>query len=125
LTTSGTSDTVTESPRQWGDRKDTSLERTRYLTGEQLREAARQAVKRDYNRQLDQSFVRSLPREQRYPIVFSMLHEHSHGHLVEPHVRCQIVTDAEGHTVMLDIPLEMYQQLDSWVTPDRPAMSLS
>jgi hypothetical protein len=48
-----------------------------------------------------------------------MMHEHKHGQLVEPHMRCVVGIDREGNTVTLDVDLGLYLTLDKSEVPDR------
>lgn len=90
-----------------------------YFTGTQLKAAARDGIKRGFNRQLDPVFVRDLDPDLNYPITYSMLHEHIAGKLVEPHMRVMVVWNERGDTVTFDVELGAYLALDKNEFTDR------
>jgi len=82
----------------------------KYFTMDYLILANETAVIRNYNRQLTDR-IYSLPPETKFPIVFSMLHEHAAGRSVSPHVRCQIVVDKCGNTAFIDCDINLFNNL--------------
>lgn len=67
----------------------------KYFTKALLQEAARNAEKWDYNRQLDLDAINTLP-DARFPVVFTFLHHHRHGVLAEPHMRAMVEMGPQG-----------------------------
>lgn len=82
----------------------------KYFTMEDLIFANETAVIRNYNRQLSEK-IYELPPETKFPIIFSMLHEHAALKKVAPHVRCQIVVDKLGNTAFIDCDIELFNRL--------------
>lgn len=81
--------------------------------------AAKIAEARGYNRQLDvKALEAGLDDNQGYPVSFSMLHEHAAGERVDPHVRCMIVVNEDGDTVMLDTDLGLFNGLPVYEVSD-------
>jgi hypothetical protein len=66
---------------------------------------------RNYNRQLDLDAVNDEFEDKRFPVVFSMLHEHANGTKVDPHVRAMVCYNSEGDTVLLDVDMGIYNSL--------------
>lgn len=93
----------------------TNMRNYKYFDKTALVIAAKIAKARDYNRQLDVAKVEAdLSDEQFFPVSFSMLHEHAGGVKVDPHVRCIIVINSDGDTVMLDVDMGLYNGLPEW-----------
>jgi hypothetical protein len=82
----------------------------KYFTKALLLEAARNADKWDYNRQLDLDAINTLP-DARFPVSFNMLHHHRHGELAEPHMRARVVMDAHGGIAFVDMPIAFWNAL--------------
>ena len=86
------------------------------LTKEQLREANDWAISLNYNRALEpkplEKHLNSLTEDTKFPVVFTMLHEHAEGKLVEPHVRCEIVLDQTGQTALIDVDIDLFNSLE-------------
>ena len=53
-----------------------------------------------------------LTEDTKFPVVFTMLHEHAEGKLVEPHVRCEIVLDQTGQTALIDVDIDLFNSLE-------------
>lgn len=87
------------------------MSKIKYLDYVGLLAAVREGREVGYNRQLDAGAVISLPYDNLFPVGFSMLHEHIAGRKVEPHVRAQVILDAEGNSVWLDMSLERFNGL--------------
>lgn len=86
--------------------------------------AANQAAeKRGLNRQLVKKWVRSLPRDVKLPIAFTMLHHFAGGEPVETHMRCTFVCP-EGELAAVDCPMDIYDSLpgDAEATAKVPIM---
>lgn len=90
----------------------------KYFTKPELMQAVKAGNKRGYNRQLDYDRVVSEVPGQRddgtqwkFPIVFSMLHEHINGEEVEPHMRVMVALDENNDRVLFDISMERFNNL--------------
>lgn len=77
------------------------------------------AIKRNYNRQLEPSFLKSLPDDQLFPAFFTMIHEHADGVRVDPHVRCWVAFDAKGTRAFIDCDMNLYNSLYKAFIPDK------
>ena len=84
--------------------------RVKYFTKPLLQEAARNAEKWDFNRQLDQDAINSLP-DARFPVTLTLLHHHRHGEPAEEHMRAMVVLDDKGGIAIVDMPLEFWDRL--------------
>jgi hypothetical protein len=82
----------------------------KYFTKALLQEAARNADKWDYNRQLDLDAINTLP-DARFPVSLNLLHFHRHGEPAEAHMRTMVVMDAHGGIAFVDMPLEFWDAL--------------
>lgn len=93
-----------------------------YLTGSQIKEAARIAERRGYSRQLDRTFVRDMQANTRFPVV---MHMYS-GSDASPVIRCTLIADANGNEVTLDVDVGLFLDAahievpDAIVRPTRP-----
>jgi hypothetical protein len=79
-----------------------------------LRSLNADAVRRDYNRQLDPAAIEALPDDAVFVISPIMIHEHAQGKLIEPHLRCSVRGLEKTATPMmavLDISSEMFKTL--------------
>jgi hypothetical protein len=72
-----------------------------------LQDAARNAEKWDYNRQLDLDAIDTLPYA-RFPIVFTLLHHHRHNVLAKPHMRAMVEMGARRGFAFVDMPLAFW-----------------
>lgn len=88
------------------------------FTKESIRAANKIAKRRNYNRQLTDQFVRSLPDDKWFPIIFSMMHEHVQGKKVEPHIRCWVVFNEKDHRAFIDCDIDIYESLTSFNIPE-------
>jgi len=86
------------------------MSKIKYFTQPLLLAATITGIKRNYNRMLSEAFVRSLPSDLRFPVTFSMLHEHIAGKLADPHVRA-IVALSPTERVSLDVDLDLFNNL--------------
>lgn len=77
-----------------------------YFTRALLAEANRLAAQRGYNRQLDGRFITTLPAEGRFPVRFSMIHEHAAGRAVDPHVRCVVLVGYTDERAPVDVQID-------------------
>jgi len=91
------------------------------LTKDQLLEANDWAIKMDYNRALEpkplKEYLDSVTEDTRFPIVFSMVHEHCRGKKVDPHIRCEIVLNVNGDKGLIDIDQDLFNSLPSVPAP--------
>lgn len=85
---------------------------------ETIKKANRIAVKRNYNRQLENKFLNSLPENTWFPAFFTMIHEHASGVKVDPHVRCWVAFDAEGTKAFIDCDMKLYNSLQEFEVPE-------
>lgn len=83
-----------------------------------LKRANHIAKKRNYNRQLLPSFVKALPEDRWFPVIFSMIHEHAEGVKVDPHIRCWIVFDDKGNRGFVDCDMSIFNNLKTFEVPD-------
>lgn len=86
---------------------------------ETIRQANRIATRRKYNRQLLDSFIKKLPDDRWFPIVFTMIHEHAMGIKVDPHVRCWVMFDDKGTKAFIDCDMKLYNALVEFEVPDQ------
>lgn len=84
-----------------------------------IMQANRIAVRRNYNRQIENKFLKSLPSDKLFPVVFSMIHEHAVGVKVDPHVRCWVMFDENGTKAFIDCDMNLYNNLYSVEVPDK------
>ena len=86
------------------------------FTKQQLREANNWAISMNYNRALEpeplEKYLEGVDDSTKFPIVFTMLHEHAAGVSVDPHMRCQVVMNANGETAFIDTDLDLYNNLE-------------
>ncbi len=94
--------------------------RVKYLSKDQLIQAARLSVKNNYNRQLDAANLTDLG-DYNYPIVFSMVHEHRAGVSCDPHMRLIVAifpdptTRPDDHqNCAVDVPMDFYDALPDY-----------
>lgn len=76
----------------------------RYATHDQLLKIAEFSVKAGVNRQINPDVVKALPKRQKFPIVYSMLHN-------DELMRAQFVITTDGRTVWVDFPIEVFNML--------------
>jgi hypothetical protein len=83
----------------------------RYFTKPDLIRAARIADEREYNRRVKTELLeKELDDFGKFPVVFSMIHEHRAGLPVDPHIRAMIMLDAKQR-VLLDVDWDLYHAL--------------
>lgn len=68
------------------------------------------SMDRNYNRQLNPEFVNKLEKGLKFPVVFSMLHEHIGGKIADPHIRA-IVAYSEDDTLQIDVDMDLFKSL--------------
>lgn len=97
----------------------------KYFTKELLKEAARNAVKWDFNRQLDRDAVSAIPDNCRYPVELWFTHHHRHGEPAEKHIRAQVAMDAapKGGVAFVDMPLDFWERLPKYPVRIRKAVA--
>ena len=92
------------------------MENYRVMTKAQLRQANEWAIKIGYNRAFKpeplQKFLDEADDDIRFPIIFSMPHEHAGGEPVPQHMRCKVILDGEGASGLIDIDADLYNALD-------------
>ncbi len=81
------------------------------------------AIKRNYNRQMEPSFLKKLPEDKLFPAFFTMIHEHAQGARVDPHIRCWIAFDAEGTKGWIDVDMKLYNSLIEVEIPQEDEVS--
>lgn len=87
----------------------------KYFDKTTLIRAARLAIRRGYNRQLDvKAIIDKMPDDQLTPVSYSMIHEHAAGVRVAPHVRAVLIVNADGDTALLDVDLDVFNKLPEW-----------
>ena len=79
-----------------------------YFTKDELIEANKVAMARNYNRTINPENIKNLSNSL-FPVTFSMIHEHANGVQVKPHMRCLIYTGTSS--VTLDCALEFYTKI--------------
>jgi hypothetical protein len=84
--------------------------RIKYFTKPLLQEAAQNAEKWDFNRQLDLDAINAIP-DARYPVELNLLHHHRHGEPAEEHMRAMVVLNDKGGFAIVDMPLEFWYRL--------------
>jgi hypothetical protein len=84
-----------------------------------LKRASHIAKKRKYNRNVLPSFLKSLPEDKWFPVVFSMMHEHAQGQQVAAHIRCWVEYDTMGNRFFIDCDMNIYKNLQSFEVPDK------
>jgi len=72
----------------------TKSKTVRYFTRAALIEAANEAIKLDFNRQLEPAELRELP-DALFPVIFHMPHFHRHFVPCEPHMRLMVELPAD------------------------------
>ncbi len=85
--------------------------KTKYFTKPLLQEAARNAEKWNFNRQLDLDAVNRLSDNGKFPVTMTLPHHHRHGEPAEPHMRAMVVMDAQGVIAVVDMPLDFWDRL--------------
>jgi len=98
--------------------KERTTRRLKFFTHAQLKRAAQLAFERDYNRQLDLDQVDGLRHDGRFPITFTLPHEHANGESVPLHMRCLAILDSEGTQGWIDTDMGIYNSLDEFDAPD-------
>jgi putative restriction endonuclease len=94
------------------------MEKVKCFTKATIMQANRIAVKRGYNRQLENKFLKSLPEDKLFPVFFTMIHEHAAGVKVDAHVRCWVAFDEHGNKAFIDCDLKLYNNLYTVEVPD-------
>lgn len=92
------------------------MEQVPVLTKKQLVNVNDWAIKIGYNRALERMALRTLlkkvDKDTRFPIVFSMPHNHAAGKEVEEHVRCEILLDDSGSKALIDMDKDLFNRLE-------------
>lgn len=86
------------------------MRKIKYFSFAQLLAAAIAGNKVGFNRQLNPKAIAKLDADLRFPVTFSMLHEHINGRLADPHVRA-IVAVSPTETVTLDVEMDLFNSL--------------
>lgn len=87
------------------------MSKIKYFTKALLVKANKLALDRNYNRALNPEFVAKLTNGLKFPVTFSMLHEHAEGALVDPHVRAVVMYNDKGGTFQLDVDMSLFNAL--------------
>ena len=92
------------------------------LTKEQLVDANNWAIEMGYNRALEpkplQKYLDEANNGTRFPIIYSMPHNHAGGKEVDEHVRCEIILDIKGSKALIDMDLDLFNSLERIKVPD-------
>jgi hypothetical protein len=92
------------------------------LTKNQLKEANAWAIEVGYNRAFDPKpfleYLKGVEESTKFPITFSIPHNHAAGKPVEGHFRCKVILDGEGGSGMLDIDADLFQRLERIQVPE-------
>jgi hypothetical protein len=92
------------------------------LTKKQLESANSWAIKMGYNRALEpkplRAHLKKVDKDTKFPIVFSMPHNHAAGKEVEEHVRCEILLNGSGSKALIDIDLDLFNGLERVEVPE-------
>tara|TARA_R100001143_G_C3337351_1_gene122539 strand:- start:285 stop:581 length:297 start_codon:yes stop_codon:yes gene_type:complete len=98
------------------------MEQVPVLTKKQLVNVNDWAIKMGYNRALEpkplRTHLKKVDKDTRFPIVFSMPHNHAAGEEVEEHVRCEILLDGAGSKALIDIDLDLFNGLERVKVPE-------
>ena len=93
------------------------------LTKQQLKDANNWAIEVGYNKALKpeplEKYLDSIDEDTRFPIIFSMSHNHAAGKPVEEHIRCEIILDNEGSKSLLDLDLDLFNTLERIEVPSK------
>tara|TARA_R100001086_G_scaffold214037_1_gene130033 strand:+ start:384 stop:773 length:390 start_codon:yes stop_codon:yes gene_type:complete len=99
----------------------TSKNKLVYFTKPQIENANNWAIEIGYNRAIEpkalSQYLEACPDDMKFPVVYSMLHNHALGKKVDEHVRCGIVMKPDGNVSFLDVDLDFYNGLDSIEKP--------
>ena len=83
----------------------------KYFTQAQLIVASLLAEKRNYNRQLETDRIwADTKATDKFPVLFSMPHEHAGGVQCDTHMRC--IIEINGQSVQIDTDMEVYETLE-------------
>lgn len=88
------------------------------FTKKTILEANRLAQLRNYNRQLDPSFVKNLRDDVFFPAFFVMPHEHAAGVKVDMHYRCWVSFDRETKA-FIDCDARLFNSLVEIEVPEK------
>jgi hypothetical protein len=87
----------------------------KYCNKEMLDKINKRAIVKNYNRAVRQDFIDALPDDVNFPITLCLPHEHAAGQLVEPHMRCRIMTGQSlfgpCNDVFVDVEMGMFELL--------------
>lgn len=86
------------------------MSKIKYFTKPLLLAATLVGIDRNYNRMLNPEFVEKLDGALKFPVVFSMLHEHVAGELADPHIRA-VVAYCANDTLQIDVDLDLFNSL--------------
>ena len=99
----------------------------RYGNKASLQNLNDQATALNYNRTLYPEAIDRLPADEIFAIAPIMVHKHSQGRAVDPHLRCSI-TSVTGQTdfgfALIDVPIALFEllpksELNSDLIPQR------
>lgn len=83
----------------------------KYFSQAQLIVASLQAEKRGYNRQLETDLIwKNTKASDKFPVLFSMPHEHAGGVPCDLHMRC--IVEIDGQPVQIDTDMEIFETLE-------------
>jgi len=86
----------------------------KHFTQTQLIVASLLAEKRGYNRQIETDLLwKNTKASDKFPVLFSMPHEHAGGVPCDTHMRC--IIEINGQSVQIDTDMEVYETLEEMV----------
>ena len=98
------------------------MDRLPVLTKKQLESANNWAIHMGYNRALEpkplRNHLKKVDEDTKFPIIFSMPHNHAAGKEVEEHVRCEILLNGSGSKAFIDIDLDLFNGLERVEVPE-------
>lgn len=86
------------------------MSKIKYFSFAQLLAAAIAGNKIGFNRQLNPKAIAKLGADLKFPVTFSMLHEHINGRLADPHIRA-VVAVSPTETVTFDVEMDLFNSL--------------
>ena len=83
----------------------------KHFTQAQLIVASILAEQRGYNRQIKTDLLwKDTKASDKFPVLFSMPHQHAGGVACDPHMRC--VVEIDGQSVQIDTDTEIFETLE-------------
>lgn len=79
------------------------ITKVRFFTKKQLIKANTIAIKRGYNKAMDEDCVARLPDQIKYPVTHHVINWDKDGRSCEPHVRVEIVLGVDNNKAVFGI----------------------